>query len=103
MNIFLICGGGFSTSILMKKITAEAEKRVLFIEVSAQGIDSRKLKGNLDKVDIILLAPQIRFYYDELVQITENYDILVLPIEPLSYGRMDAAKILDNTAEFRPF
>ena len=103
MNIVLICGGGFSTSVLMKKITEEAEKRGLTIEISAQGTDTSALKGNMDKVDIILLAPQVRFYYDELMQIAENYDTLVLTIDPLSYGRMDAVKILDNIAEVLPF
>lgn len=47
-----------------------------------------KRYGGLNKMDIILLVPQMRFYYDRLVKIAENYDTLVLPIEPLSYVKM---------------
>ncbi|MGL4676577.1 MAG: PTS sugar transporter subunit IIB [Brevinema sp.] len=96
MRVVLICAGGFSTSILLKKILEEAEKREIPMQITAQGTDISNLKEELKSIDIILLAPQVRFYYEELKQSTVDNKPLILVINPMAYGRMDAQTILND-------
>ena len=59
MNIMLVCSAGMSTSMLVTKMEAAA---------SSQGIDAKiwaipeaQLQADIDKCDVILLGPQVRF------------------------------------------
>lgn len=94
MTVLLICSGGFSSAILVKKIQEAAAKQGLEINVSAQGTNFNALKGKLDEIDVILLAPQTRYCEQELRKITDSHSTKVLNIDMTTYGRMDGEKIV---------
>jgi len=92
IRIVLLCGGGMSTSILMKRMQAEADKRGLEAEISAFG------EGNLPKVipyaDVILLGPQIRFSFRRISEECTKCGIPSAMIPHSDYGLMDGKKVL---------
>lgn len=62
-NIMLVCSAGMSTSLLVKKMTEAIEKQQVDATVIAVAeVDFDKYKGN---VDVVLLAPQVRFFREE--------------------------------------
>jgi PTS system cellobiose-specific IIB component len=92
IKIVLLCGGGMSTSVLMKRMQAEADKKGLEAEISAFG------EGHLRKVipyaDVILLGPQIRFTFKRISDECLGHGIPVAMIPHADYGMMDGKKVL---------
>ncbi|MBW8381403.1 MAG: PTS sugar transporter subunit IIB [Youngiibacter sp.] len=92
IKIVLLCGGGMSTSVLMKRMQAEADKKGLEAEISAFG------EGHLPKVipfaDVILLGPQIRFTFKRISEECVKNGIPVAMIPHADYGMMDGKKVL---------
>lgn len=94
MNILLVCAGGLSTSILMKKMMkwADENDEQVHVEAIAKGGYLEKAK----EFDCILLGPQISYSLDEM---KTNAPIPVAAIEPLDYAMGDAEKIINLARE----
>lgn len=92
LRIVLLCGGGMSTSVLMKRMQSEADKKGLEAEISAFG------EGHLPKVipyaDVILLGPQIRFSFKRISEECARNEIPCAMIPHADYGMMDGRKVL---------
>jgi len=89
MKILLVCAGGFSTSILMKKIRSwgQANGRELTVDATAQGGYEEKWRN----YDIILLGPQIAY---NAASIRENVTIPVVAIPARDYGMGNVDSIM---------
>lgn len=59
MKVLLVCAGGMSTSILMKKMSQYAEQKGFELEIIAVGIG--EYGGCYQKYDVILLGPQVSY------------------------------------------
>lgn len=57
-NIMLVCSAGMSTSLLVKMTEAIEKQQVDATVIAVAEADFDKYKGN---VDVVLLAPQVRF------------------------------------------
>lgn len=90
MKICLICCAGMSTSAIVKKMEAAAAEQNIDAEIWAVG--EAQAKENVDKADVILLGPQIRFALARIQALDPNKPVAA--IEMMSYGRMDGKKIL---------
>ncbi|MBR0420609.1 MAG: PTS sugar transporter subunit IIB [Erysipelotrichaceae bacterium] len=90
MQILLVCAGGYSTSILMNKVTKYAADNNLDVSIEAQGASTDEL--NADKFDVILVAPQIRYKKDEIAKKTGK-PVVVIP--PMDYGNGKPQKIIE--------
>lgn len=94
MNILLVCACGASTSIIveaMKENLKEDEKE-WFIEAKS----IQEVKETIGKYDTILIAPQIRYQKKMLIDLAKPYDIRIMDIDPVSYGKCDGKKILES-------
>jgi len=94
MKIMLICAGGVSTGMLMKKMEKWAQEKDISFEVKAYGINSYEEKYK--DYDCILLGPQIAY---KLEEIKNTVDIPVDQIAPLDYamGNVDSVmKLVDR-------
>ncbi|MTI95886.1 MAG: PTS sugar transporter subunit IIB [Firmicutes bacterium] len=89
MKILLVCSAGMSTSLLVTKMEQAAKARGIEIEILAHA--ANEAKKQLDKADIILLGPQVRFMKDEF---SKAASVPVQVIDMRSYGRMDGAAVL---------
>lgn len=89
-QIMLACMGGFSTSMLLKKMTEAAEKQNIDVKINAVA-ETELTKYN--DLDIILLGPQIGHLQEE---IREEFNIPVNVIDTMDYGLMNGEKILNE-------
>lgn len=91
-KILLACNAGMSTSLLVQKMKKEAQARGLDVE-----IDARPLAPALEKVsdfDILMLGPQISYARKDAEAAAGSVPVTVIAMQ--DYGRMNAAKILDD-------
>lgn len=64
MKIMLICAGGMSTSILMKKMEKWGVEKNRPLEVKAYGLSN--YEENWKEFDVVLLGPQISYKIQEI-------------------------------------
>ncbi|ELK3169032.1 PTS sugar transporter subunit IIB, partial [Listeria innocua] len=88
------CSAGMSTSLLVKKMTEAIENNHVDATVIAVAeADFDKYKGN---VDVVLLAPQVRFLEKNLKRVLDPLGIPVSIINGIDYGTMDGEKVLND-------
>ncbi|HBM4073743.1 TPA: PTS sugar transporter subunit IIB [Listeria innocua] len=93
-NIMLVCSAGMSTSLLVKKMTeAIKNNHVDATVIAVAEADFDKYKGN---VDVVLLAPQVRFLEKNLKRVLDPLGIPVSIINGIDYGTMDGEKVLND-------
>ena len=92
-NILLVCAAGMSTSLLVNKMKAAAKDRGLEIEINALTVS--ECSSVIDKVDIVLLGPQVRFQKPQ-VDALVNGRIPVDVIDMRLYGTMNGKAILEQ-------
>lgn len=88
-HIVLLCNGGLSTGILVKKMKAAAEAQGFECEITAAPVaDAEEMsKGT----DLILLGPQVRF---QMETVKKQVTCPVVSIDPMAYGTMNGEKVL---------
>ena len=58
-KIMLCCSAGMSTSLLVKKMVAEAEKRGLEVDINAFGV--AEFEQQVGQYQVVLLGPQVKY------------------------------------------
>ena len=81
MKILLVCAGGFSTSILMKKVRKWAEANGQDVTIDAMGKEA--YENVWQNYDCILIGPQISYTLDN---IKESVSIPVAAINSMDYA-----------------
>ncbi|WP_373899357.1 PTS sugar transporter subunit IIB [Haloimpatiens sp. FM7315] len=103
MNILLVCANGASTGVLvekMKTFTKEHEKlKTKEINIDATSFENLQNYLQSNKMDVVLIGPQIRFKEEEVKEICSPYSIGVQVINTQDYGRMDAPAVLKAAIE----
>ncbi|ENZ9534995.1 TPA: PTS sugar transporter subunit IIB [Clostridioides difficile] len=103
MNILLVCANGASTGVLvekMKSFCSEHEKlKTKTINIEATSFENLKSYIEANDTDVVLVAPQIRFKEDDVVEACKNYKIAVGLIDTKHYGRMDAPFVMKSAIE----
>lgn len=94
-NIVLLCQWGASTGMVGEKIDEAAKKKGIDVVVNAYAIS--EIQKVIDKADVILLGPQVRFKMKTLLKDYGHKGVPFVSIEPEDYGRMNGENIL-NTA-----
>ena len=69
-KVLLICAGGMSTGILMKKLQKHAMDQGFHLEIEAIGMSS--YEDVYRNYDVILLGPQVSYKKSEIEQITQK-------------------------------
>ncbi len=64
-KIMLCCSAGMSTSLLMRKMIAEAEQRGLPVEINAYGVSGVRRTGRLH-YQVVPLGPQVKYMQQDL-------------------------------------
>lgn len=94
MNLILCCNAGMSTSILVKKIEKYCEG--IGKDIKIQAIPIENLKNHIEKIDMVLLGPQIRFKAKEVEELCNRYNKKYDIIPFTLYGTMNEKKILEE-------
>ena len=96
MNILLSCANGLSTSLVAQKIEKYMEEVGEQGKVWAVDIDSVENELQNNKIDCILLAPQVQYARREIQKVADKYEVPMINVSGIDYGRMDTRKIYNG-------
>lgn len=68
MKLLLVCAGGASTSILMKKLEKYAAEKDVAFSVEAKGV--MDYEDHYKDKDLILVGPQVGYKKEEIARVT---------------------------------
>lgn len=88
-KILLVCSGGMSTSVLMKKMEKYATENGIELKIDACG--TANYGDEVKDYDVLLLGPQVGY---RKAQIAKTVDIPVATIAPQDYAFGNVDKIL---------
>ena len=91
-KILLVCGGGMSTSLLVKKMEAAD----IYNEYQIKCSDVVSGQVLLVDYDIILLAPHIAYLQNEFVPLCQKVNIPLMLIDSYDYTKMAGKIVLDK-------
>jgi cellobiose PTS system EIIB component len=94
LTVTLLCNLGMSTSMLVTSMNDAARKKGIEDDIDAFPFD--KLGGRIDKTDILLLGPQVRYM---LAKFRSEYGSKIPVIEVMNmsdYGLVRGEKILGD-------
>ena len=93
-KVYLFCSAGMSTSMLASKMQGVATEHGLPIEVEA--FPDGKIAQIVEEKhpDVILLGPQVKYRYQEVVDKFGSTGIPIAVIDQTAYGMMDGEKVL---------
>ena len=95
-RVYLFCSAGMSTSMLARKMQGVANSHNPPIEVEA--FPDGKIGQIIEekRPDVILLGPQVKFRYQEIVSEFGSTGIPIQVIDQTAYGMMDGEKVLKS-------
>lgn len=100
VKVLIICAAGMSSSLLISSIEAASKKAGLSVDViTYHSIGSAYWDFGKTPVDVVLIAPQIRFLRNNIAKLASPHGISVKIIEPTSYGMADGQKIVQQILE----
>lgn len=93
-KVLLICAGGMSTGILMKKLIKFANEKGTELQMEAVGMSS--YEDVVEEYDVVLLGPQVSYKKDEICQIVKKP---IAVIAPYDYAIGNAENIMKQIDE----
>lgn len=90
----LVCSAGMSTSLLVTKMEKAAEERNL--EATIFAVSEAEAPDNINKIDVLLLGPQVRFLESKFKKKLEPLGKPVAVINSIDYGMMNGEKVLNQ-------
>ncbi|ADP34369.1 PTS sugar transporter subunit IIB [Bacillus atrophaeus] len=97
MNILLVCAAGMSTSLLVSKMEKSAKEQGKEYTIWAVSGDS--VKNHIDKADVLLLGPQVRYMLPQLKKLGESKGVPVDVINTVHYGTCNGAEVLKSAEQ----
>ena len=97
IRVVMVCAMGMSSS-LVEAATIKAAEAAGY-EFEMQSISSQQM-GIFDfdahPVDIVLIAPQVRYKRRSVMKMAEPRGIIVENIDPITYGMVDGEKVFQQ-------
>ena len=91
MKVLLVCAAGMSTSLLTNNMKKYADP-----DDVVDAVPVGELESVIDKYDVILLGPQIRFKEKDVKKLAEPKGIPSGVIDMRAYGMMDGKAAMDQ-------
>ena len=100
IKVVLVCAAGMSSSLLEEKIRQAAAASGQLMELKAVDATTMSLWDyEKDTMDVILVAPQVRFKKRGIIKQAEPYGVIVTDIDTIAYGMVDGEKIFEQVLE----
>src|SRR5699024_9893829 len=97
MNILLACSAGMSTRLLVSKMEEAAKEKGM--EVRIWAVSQDKAPTEMEKADVLLIGPQMRFMKRKFAKVAEEVGVHLDVIDPMAYGRVDGEAVLNKALE----
>ena len=95
-KVYLFCSAGMSTSMLASNMQDVANQHNLPIKVAAFPHNKLEEIISEDRPDCILLGPQVKYMYEETVELFGSQGIPIAVIDQGDYGMMNGEKVLKS-------
>ncbi len=79
MRILLVCAGGMSTGILMKKMEKWCAEKKIESTIKAVGLGDYEYIYN--EFDCILVGPQVSYQFDTIKSVTKKPAAMITPMD----------------------
>ena len=89
MNVLLVCSGGVSASIFMKKLKQMAEEKKIKFQLNACSLSS------VTNTDILLLSPQVAYAKRQLQVYVED-EAHLIQINNFDYASLNTNNVLNE-------
>ena len=100
IKVVLVCAAGMSSSLLEEKIRQAASASGQQMELKAVDATTISLWDyDKDTMDVILVAPQVRFKKRGIIKQSEPYGVVVEDIDTIAYGMVDGEKIFNQVLD----
>jgi len=96
-RILLACSSGMSTSLLVSKMEEVAKNKG--IEAKIWAVAQDQAQKEMDKADVLLIGPQMRFLKKKFEALAKEKGIPLYVIDPVAYGRIDGEAVLNKALE----
>ena len=94
IKVLIVCAIGMSSSLLEEKTAEAASAAGVELEMmSCTTPDAARWDFEKDYVDVILIAPQVRYKKKSLTKQAGQYGTVVDAIEAVTYGMVDGEKL----------
>lgn len=97
IKIMLACSAGMSTSLLVTKMQESAKAQGIEAEIWA--ISEVNLATEIEKCDVLLLGPQVRYILTKATDLAKPHNIPVEVINMMDYGRCNGENVLKRALE----
>jgi cellobiose PTS system EIIB component len=96
-NVLMVCAAGMSSSLLVNKTKQAAESSGHTLTIRAVSVAEIGIYDFAAKpIDLVLVAPQVRFMKKSVAKMAAPYGIVVQDIEPTTFGMMDGKKLFEQ-------
>lgn len=92
LNILLVCSAGMSTSLMVNKMKQSALEKGVEAEIWA--VADAEAANQVDKADILMLGPQVRFLQSKMKKIVKDKPVEVIDMK--AYGSMNGSLVLEQ-------
>ena len=100
IKVVLVCAAGMSSSMLEEKIRQAAA--AVGKEMDLKAVDATTMSlWDFEKntIDVILVAPQVRFKKRSIIKQSEPFGVIVQDIDTVAYGMVDGEKIFSQVLD----
>ena len=94
MEILIVCGGGASSSFIAQNVQKEGTARGM--DVNVEAISETELEDYAPDKDVVLAGPHLKYIEENLVEITNEYNVPFAFISDADYAKMNGSAILDQ-------
>lgn len=102
-KVLLVCAAGMSSSLLEAKTIQAAKRHGHELDIHAVSVSEIAIYDFGSKqLDIILIAPQVRYKKKSLTQLAAPHGIRVEDIDPITFGMVDGEKLFQKIMDSVP-
>ncbi|GKU84859.1 PTS sugar transporter subunit IIB [Niallia sp. NCCP-28] len=95
-TIVLVCAAGMSTSLLVTKMKRAAKIKSIEVNIFAVSVPEVDLTVKNKNIDVLLLAPQVKYKKKFLEELVADKNIPMEDINVQYYGKMDGEQVLEQ-------
>jgi PTS system cellobiose-specific IIB component len=100
IRVLMVCAMGMSSSLIEVKTAKAAEEAGVPFELKAiETAEMGRWDFKENPMDIVLVAPQVRFKKKSIEQAAGPYGTIVLNIDTIAYGMIDGDAIFKQVME----
>jgi PTS system cellobiose-specific IIB component len=94
VKVLIVCAIGMSSSLLETKVEEIAASKGIDLEMNAiETPQVARYDFENNRVDMVLVAPQVRYKKKSISQSATPYGTVVEDIDPVTYGMVDGEKL----------